>query len=162
MSSQNKQYPRLGCAVVIIKEEELKESGFSKNTNDRQLELFSTDRRLLLGIRGKEPNRGKWILPGGGVHFLEPIHSTAKREILEETGLEVKIGNKIGVYEIVTPPDEHRVIIYWWAYYEGGDIKPSSDIVDAKFFSKEEVRSIVESNESTEIVTKVLRDVGWA
>jgi 8-oxo-dGTP diphosphatase len=129
---------RLGCAAVVKK-----------------------DGKILLGIRGKEPNRGKWVLPGGGVEFLEPLSSTIEREILEETGLEVKAEKIIGVYEILNPPNEHRVIVYCWADYLSGMVKPSSDLLDAKLFSKEEVKAIVERGESTEIVSKVLKDIGW-
>lgn len=135
--SQN-MVPRVGCAVVI-----------------------KLGDKILLGTRGKEPNRGKWVLPGGGVKFLESLHSALKREIMEETGLEIEIENVIGVYEIIKPPDEHRVIVYWWAVHRNGNIKPSSDILDARFFSKEEIRSIVQRGESTEIVSKVLKDIGW-
>jgi len=74
----------------------------------------------------------------------------------------VEIGKTIGVYEIVTPPDEHRVIIYQWAYYTSGHPVPSSDLEDAKFFSKEEVKALVNDNLSTPLVTKVLQDIGWA
>lgn len=133
-----KNSPRLGCAAIVKK-----------------------DDKILLGIRGKEPNRGKWVLPGGKVEFLESLSSTLEREILEETGLKVKAENVIGVYEILKPPDEHRVIVYCWANYLSGTLKPSSDIMDAKLFSREEVKAIVERGESTEVVSKVLKDVGW-
>jgi 8-oxo-dGTP diphosphatase len=132
-------HPRLGTAAVIKKGE-----------------------KILLGIRGKEPSKGKWILPGGGVKFLESLQSALKREILEETGLEIDIEKMIGVYEIITPPDQHRVIIYWWANYRSGSVNPSSDILDAKFFSKEEVHSIVLKGDTTEIILRVLKDIGWA
>jgi 8-oxo-dGTP diphosphatase len=130
--------PRLGCAAVIRRGD-----------------------KILLGVRGKEPNKGKWVLPGGGVKFLEPLHSALKREILEEIGIEIEIKDLIGVYEIINPPDEHRVIIYWLATYQSGEIRPSSDILDAKFFSREEIQSLIENSETTEIVAKVLKDIGW-
>lgn len=118
--------------------------------------------KILLGIRAKEPSKGKWIIPGGGVNFLEPIQTAVKREILEETGLEIDIEKMIGVYEIITPPDQHRVIIYWLANYQSGEVKPSSDISDAKFLSKEEVKSIINKGDSTDIIIRVLEDIGWA
>ncbi|MCJ7632913.1 NUDIX domain-containing protein [Candidatus Bathyarchaeota archaeon] len=136
--SAKKTSPRLGCAAIVKKGD-----------------------KILLGIRGKEPNKGKWVLPGGGVEFLEPLSSALERELLEETGLKVKAEKIINVYELISPPDEHRVIIYWWATYRSGKIRPSSDILDVKLFSKEEVKAIVEKGESTEIVSRVLKDIGW-
>jgi ADP-ribose pyrophosphatase YjhB (NUDIX family) len=138
VNSTGKTSPRLGCAAVVKKGD-----------------------KILLGIRGKEPNKGKWVLPGGEVEFLEPLSSALEREILEETGLKVKAEKIINVYELISAPDEHRIIVYWWANYRSGAVKPSSDILDAKLFSKEEVKAIVERGESTQIVTKVLKDIGW-
>lgn len=130
--------PRLGCAVVIKDED-----------------------RILLGVRDKEPNKGKWILPGGGVQFLEPLDTAVKREVLEETGLEVDLDGTIGVYEIINSPHEHRVIVYWWAHPRGGTLRPSSDISEVKFFSPAEIRSIVRRGLATETVSRVLRDIGY-
>lgn len=59
------QKPRLGVAALVTNPEE----------------------HLLLGRRGKEPNYGRWIIPGGGLKFGESIVDGARREILEETGL---------------------------------------------------------------------------
>ncbi len=134
------KHPRIGCAAVIT-------------TLDEDC--------ILLGIRNKDPNRGKWIFPGGGIHFLESMYSAVEREILEETNFCVKIDKTIGIYEIITPPDEHRLIIYWWAHYISGDLIPSSDLEDAKFFSRKEIRVLVNDNLSTSLTAKVLYDIGW-
>ena len=136
---QLKNSPRLGCAVVI---------------RDRN--------KILLGVRGKERNKGKWILPGGGVEFLEPMHQTAKREILEETGLEVQLRDTIGVYEIINSPHEHRVIVYWWADCAGGTLRPSSDLLEARFLSRREVRALIDQGLASDIVSRVLKDIGWS
>jgi 8-oxo-dGTP diphosphatase len=136
---ENKKSPRLGCAAVVKHEDS-----------------------ILMGIRGKEPNYGKWILPGGGVNFLESVKATLEREILEETNMSISIENLIGAYEIISPPNEHRVILYWWAKYIDGDIRPSSDLLDAKFLTRDEVQKLIESGSVTGIVTQVLKDIGWA
>ena len=132
------QKPRLGSAAVVRK-----------------------DDRILLGKRGKQPGYGKWVLPGGGVDFLESYRDAAKREIWEETGLEVVVGDFIGVYEIIEAPDNHRVIIYSWADYKGGEVRPSDDLLEAKFFTSEEVREIVRKEVDNDLLKKVLQDIGW-
>jgi 8-oxo-dGTP diphosphatase len=45
-----------------------------------------------------DPDSGKWALPGGAVEWPESAHDTAKREVSEETGLEVVVGSLIGVH----------------------------------------------------------------
>lgn len=45
---------------------------------------------LLLGRRGKDPNRGLYVLPGGGVEDGESLEDAFCREVLEETGLEIQ------------------------------------------------------------------------
>lgn len=130
------KYPRVGCAGLV------------KHGD-----------KILMGVRGKQPNKGKWILPGGGIQPFENLSQVLKREIYEETGLNIEPDKFIGVYEIINPPDEHRIIVYRWANFISGEIKPSSDILDAKFCSREELKEFVRTKKCSEIVEKVLRDV---
>ncbi|MBI4895343.1 MAG: NUDIX domain-containing protein [Candidatus Aenigmarchaeota archaeon] len=124
--------------------------------------VIKKDDKILLGIRKKKGAEGKWILPGGGVDFMERLEDALKREIKEEVGIEVIIKDEIGVYEILWPPlDLHKVIIYYWADYKSGEIIPSDDISEARFFSKEEVKDIIESGKSTDTIKQVLKDINW-
>src|SRR5947209_5760204 len=60
--------------------------------------LVVCDARLLLVRRANEPWRGDWDVPGG---FCEPgehpIHAAA-REVLEETGLTIRIEGLLGIW----------------------------------------------------------------
>ena len=130
--------PRLGCAVIVEHEG-----------------------KILMGVRAKEPFRGKWVIPGGGVKFLESFRETAKREILEEVGIEIDVDRILDVREIVTPPDEHRVIIYCAARYAGGQINPSSDLSEVRFFTRDEVRSLLAAGAVTPTVESVIKESWW-
>lgn len=129
-----KNLPRVGSALVV-----------------------SDGDRILLGRRKKEPNRGKWVLPGGKVEPFEPLREAAKREIEEETGLLVEVGAQIGVEEIIDPPSEHRVIVYSWAHPVGGTLRAASDIFGARFCTREELQTL----DLSDVAVNVLAKTGW-
>lgn len=112
--------------------------------------------RILLGQRNKDPQRGSWVIPGGKIHAFESIAEAAARELREETGLTVEVGNQFRVYEILNPPAEHRIVIYSWARVVEGTPKASDDLSDVKFFSMEELGEVP----VTPLVRRVLEDAG--
>lgn len=117
--------------------------------------------RLLLGRRGKEPNYGKWVLPGGGVNFGEKWEAAAEREMKEETGLGVCLlpWHRMSIAESIEPA-EHRVIIVAEAYVTGaGDLKAGSDLLEVRWFDKEELQAV--RSEISPLVLTPLRHHGW-
>jgi ADP-ribose pyrophosphatase YjhB (NUDIX family) len=52
--------------------------------------------RLLVVLRGREPGRGQWSVPGGRVEPGESDADAVVREVLEETGLHVTVGIRVG------------------------------------------------------------------
>jgi ADP-ribose pyrophosphatase YjhB (NUDIX family) len=53
--------------------------------------VISREDEVLLIKRGKPPDKGKWVVPGGHVKYNESPENTLLREVREETGLEVEI-----------------------------------------------------------------------
>ncbi|PRD42057.1 DNA mismatch repair protein MutT [Phyllobacterium phragmitis] len=70
------QRPGVGCGIVFLKEG-----------------------RILLLQRKKSPEAGIWGIPGGKVDFLETAEMAARREALEETGLDAISLSVIGMSE---------------------------------------------------------------
>ena len=126
--------PRLGSAVVVRR-----------------------DDALLLARRAKQPNAGKWVFPGGKIEMFESIKAAAEREILEETGLHIEVQDQIGAFEIIRPPEEHRVIIYSWARAVAGHARPASDVSEIRFCTRDEIATM----DLSEIVVSVARAIGW-
>lgn len=76
---------------------------------------------LLLGRRGKDPNRGLYVLPGGGVEDGETLEEAFRREIMEETGLTVIEDSTRWQYcpDIIELPD--RIILIAQASIDYGN-----------------------------------------
>jgi 8-oxo-dGTP diphosphatase len=67
------------------------------------------DDRMLLVRRGHGPAAGEWSFPGGRVEFGETMVEALVREVKEETGLDVAVGDYIGHVEVIAD-DVHFVI----------------------------------------------------
>lgn len=61
------------------------------------------DGRLLVVRRAGEPGAGRWSVPGGRVEVGESDHDAVRREVLEETGLHVTVGLRVGTVEVAAP-----------------------------------------------------------
>jgi 8-oxo-dGTP diphosphatase len=65
--------------------------------------VLDTEGRLLLVRRGHEPAKGRWSVPGGRVEAGESDAQATAREVLEETGLVVEVGDLVGSVERPAP-----------------------------------------------------------
>lgn len=86
-----------------------------------------------------------WEMPGGQVEEGEDIVSALRREVIEESGIDIEIKRLAAVYSSVSEPS--KVILDFLSEYKGGDIrKATSEILDAKWFSKEEILQVVQTD----------------
>lgn len=120
--------------------------------------MIVRDGKLLLIRRGVEPSKGKWSVPGGSVEWGETLIEAVKREVREETGLEIQVERLAGVYDVVvegsrfnvqgstkqeqTGPEVthhssrityHYIIIDYFASPVGGELRPGDDADDARW-----------------------------
>lgn len=103
------------------------------------------DQRILLVKRGREPGRGLWAVPGGKVELGETVQEAARREVEEETGLQVEVGEVVWVGESVgegDPPAWHYVLIDFIGYPRDGELTPRDDADEAEWFSLDEARRL--------------------
>ncbi len=82
------------------------------------------DGKVLFGKRKNAHGDGSWCFPGGHLEFNESWEECAKREVLEETGLEIKnVRFTTATNDIFPVEGKHYITIFMCADYAGGEAK---------------------------------------
>jgi 8-oxo-dGTP diphosphatase len=109
--------------------------------------------RALLIRRASEPLRGEWSIPGGMLELGETLEQGVARELLEETGLQVRVLELIEVFEriVYAPNGEgaggdglerprfHYVIADYLCERISGEHAAASDVTEAVFAHEEDL-----------------------
>jgi ADP-ribose pyrophosphatase YjhB (NUDIX family) len=93
---------------------------------------FETGPRVLLIKRGKAPRAGTWSIPGGRQRLGETLEAAARREVYEETGLELAGLRLLDVIDSITRDDDgaisyHYSLIDFAADWAAGEARAASD-----------------------------------
>jgi len=95
--------------------------------------------RILLVRRAQSPGKGKWSLPAGFVEWDEDPKEAARRECIEETGLLVRINSLWDVYHYGHDFRGPGILIVYRAEVVGGELRPSEEVMEARFFAPDEI-----------------------
>ncbi len=102
------------------------------------------DDAVLLVKRAAAPALGLWAIPGGSVHVGETLQAAAEREIREETGVIIRAGEPVLVFDTIDRDDRgrvryHYVIVDLAAEYISGDPRAGDDAADARWVKADEL-----------------------
>jgi 8-oxo-dGTP diphosphatase len=97
--------------------------------------------RVLLVERGREPLRGYWSIPGGVLEVGEKLIQGVRREILEETGLEIEPLSVVEIFERIMrdaagAAEYHFVLVDYLCRVSGGELKPGDDVSKAMWVDR--------------------------
>jgi 8-oxo-dGTP diphosphatase len=114
--------------------------------------------RTLLIRRGSAPMEGQWSIPGGMLELGESIVEGVRRELAEETGLDVRVLDLIEVFERIIPGEGgrtryHFVILDYLCEMVSGQAQAASDVTDVAWAREDEL----EKYSLTEIATRVIK-----
>ncbi len=101
--------------------------------------FLEEDGRVLLIRRGVNPGMGLWCLPSGFIEHDESPEVAAMREAKEETGLDVQLGELIGLHSYRDSARGNGILILYRARRVGGILTPGDDAKAAQFFAPHEL-----------------------
>ena len=103
--------------------------------------------RILVAKRANPPSQGLWSVPGGVVELGETIQDAARREISEECGIVIDVGEIFTVENLIVPDEGgriqfHYIITYLVARYTSGEARPDSDALDVRWVTPQELNNL--------------------
>jgi ADP-ribose pyrophosphatase YjhB (NUDIX family) len=102
---------------------------------------------ILMVQRGKEPLKGLWSLPGGALEIGESLDAAVRREVREETGLEIEPLRVFEIFERIMrdasgAPEYHYVLIDYICRVTGGTLRAGDDVCHVEWMTQEGLKDL--------------------
>lgn len=102
------------------------------------------DGKVLIGLRGKDPRRMVWSLPGGHIEPGEKAQAAAVREIHEETGVDAAVHGLAAINDVIINDEDggiraHYLLTIFYGSWLAGEPSPADDCADARFVYPDEI-----------------------
>ncbi len=109
--------------------------------------------------RKNPPAQGKWSLPGGVVKTGEELEDALKREMLEESGLEVKVDSLLSVSSRIVKNAKgeiryHFVLLDYLCKWIGGVLKAGSDASEIQWVTLDEIKDLEVTESVVDVILK--------
>ena len=140
-------YPRVGVGGVVV-----------------------NNGRVLLIRRGQQPLKGRWSLPGGLVEVGETLSEALRRELKEETGLDVEPVQILGIFERIllgrrSPVGRrvryHYVLVDYACRLRGSrrtpKLRPATDVTEACWVRPKQLRDYRVTSQARKVTLKAVR-----
>lgn len=126
--------------------------------------LIIENSRILLVERGNAPLAGYWSLPGGGVESGEKLEDAMRREVREETGLEVESLGVLEIFERIMHDAQgrveyHYVLIDYLCRPAGGTLEAATDASRCEWFSENAIAALKITAGTPAVIEKAFRRI---
>jgi ADP-ribose pyrophosphatase YjhB (NUDIX family) len=113
--------------------------------------------KVLLVQRGRAPRRGEWGIPGGAQALGETVFETARREVQEETGVNVRPSHIVTVVDSITPDASghvrfHYTLVEIAAEWVSGEAVAADDALAVRWCAPAEARTLVLWEETVRVL----------
>ena len=118
---------------------------------------------ILMAQRGKAPLMGQWSLPGGLVETGESLENAVRREVLEETGLEVKPLGVLEIFERIIRSAEggaeyHYVLVDYICRATGGTLCAGDDASNVQWVERRALKDLHITEGTLAVIEKGFRN----
>jgi 8-oxo-dGTP diphosphatase len=121
----------------------------SRSTVDQQLPrcrdgasiAVFKDRKVLLVKRGRPPFAGLWSLPGGKTEGEEAPREAARRELMEETGIEADVEGVVDTIKVAGDDTGYRLTVFYGRPI-GGTLRAGGDSLAAEWVHLDDVEAL--------------------
>ncbi len=121
--------------------------------------------RILMAQRRKPPLVGWWSLPGGALETGELLADAIRREVLEETGLEIEPLGVIEIFERIMrdeagAPEYHYVLIDYVCRVTGGTLQAGDDVGNVQWTERADLSKLKITEGTLGVIEKAFRERG--
>jgi 8-oxo-dGTP diphosphatase len=121
--------------------------------------IFEDQDRILMVERAGNPLKGYWSLPGGLVETGETLETAVKREILEETGLQVEPQQMFELFERIMrdaqgQAEYHYVLLDYLCKVVGGTLQAGDDVSRAEWVRREDLPSLLITEGTLDVIER--------
>ncbi len=118
--------------------------------------------RILMAQRGKQPLQGWWSLPGGALETGEALADAVRREVREETGLEIRPLGVLEIFERIMrdasgTPEYHYVLIDYVCRITGGTLCAGDDVCAVEWVRRRDLPQLRITEGTLAVIEKAFR-----